>query len=301
MKASILVVQLHFGCSKGRLFIPTLRNFIDAVRFVHHNKIRKRVMPMVKSVKKAIDILFYLSNDPENAIQLNQICKALDLNKSTCSHLLDTLCDSLMVEHVSRKEGYRLGPNAYLLTRYGRYQESLIEICSPIIRWLREKVSATVFLTVVCDGIKYIIFHEDGGETLDLRNGEIIKGNIETTASGQLMMAYMDQESLDRVCRRSEDAGRFAKEMASREGYFRKIRERGYAHLYDEVNNRHSFAFRIWDGRKTVASIGLTYPDAVDSPQTRSHVTKMGRAAAEEINRRLRFAPNTRRNKEESV
>ena len=244
---------------------------------------------MVKSVKKAIDILFFLSNDPEKPATLGAIAKALDINQATCSHLLDTLCDSLMVEHVSRKEGYRLGPSAYLLTRYGRYQESLIEVCTPVIRWVRSQLNATVFLTVVCDGIKYIIFNEEGNASLDLRKSEIIKGNIETTASGLLMMAYMGKDALYRVCSRSEDPEQFMKTLADREAGFSQIRKTGLVHLHDDENNRHTFAFRISDGIKTVASIGIVYPDSEDCPVTRETVIRTGRSAAKEISRRLQF------------
>ena len=244
---------------------------------------------MVKSVKKAIDILFFLSNEPEKPATLGAIAKALDINQATCSHLLDTLCESLMVEHVSRKEGYRLGPSAYLLTRYGRYQESLIDVCTPIIRWVRQQLNATVFLTVVCDGIKYIIFNEEGNTSLDLRKSEIIKGNIETTASGLLMMAYMGKDALYRVCRRSEDPEQFMKTISGREGSFNQIRKTGFVHLHDDEHLRHTFAFRITDGKKTVASIGIVYPDAEDSPDTRESVIRVGKTAANEISRRLQF------------
>lgn len=244
---------------------------------------------MVKSVKKAIDILFFLSNEPEKTATLSTISRALELNQATCSHLLDTLCDSLMVEHVSRREGYRLGPNAYLLTRYGRYQESLIEVCTPIIRWVRQQLKATVFLTVVCDGIKYIIFNEEGNAPLDLRKSEIIKGNIETTASGQLMMAYMSQDALYRVCQRSKDPEQFMKMIASREVVFAQIRKNGFVHLHDTENARHTYAFRITDGIKTVASIGIVYPDSEDQPAMQKAVIQTGHSAAEEISRRLQF------------
>ena len=245
---------------------------------------------MVKSVKKAIDILFYLSNEPEKAATLGTIAKALELNQATCSRLLDTLCDSLMVEHVSRREGYRLGPSAYLLTRYGRYQESLIEVCTPVIRQVRQQLKATVFLTVVCDGIKYIIFNEEGNAPLDLRKSEIIRGNIETTASGLLMMAYMGKDALYRVCSRSKDAERFMTTLAGREASFAQIRKTGFVHLHDDENRRHTYAFRITDGTKTVASIGIIYPDAEDCPAMQKAVIQTGRSAAEEISRRLQFS-----------
>lgn len=246
---------------------------------------------MIQSVKKANDILLYLSNNPEQPTPLSKIADDLGLNKSTCAHLLDTLCESLMAERVSRRAGYRLGPNAYLLSRYGRYQESLIELCSPLIRWLRAQVDATVFLTVVCDGIKYIVFHEDSDEQLDIRHSEIVRGNIETTATGVLMMAYMDSESLDRVLRRQEkhDSTQCKKELESRQQLLKRIRSTGYAHFVNEQDKNHSFAFRVWDGTRTVASLGVLYPFSRDSNAMREKVIRMGKSAAEEISRRLMF------------
>lgn len=246
---------------------------------------------MIQSVKKATEVLLYLSNNPEEPTSLSKIAEDLNLNKSTCAHLLDTLCDSLMVERVSRRAGYRLGPNAYLLSRYGRYQESLIELCTPLIRWLRTQVDATIFLTVVCDGIKYVVFHEDGDEPLDIRRSEIIRGNIESTATGVLMMAYMDTESLDRVLRRQKrtDSVRYQKENDERQLLLKRIRAAGYAHFTNEQDKNHSFAFRIWDGTRTVASLGVLYSFSKDNDTMREKVIKMGKTTAEEISRRLMF------------
>lgn len=246
---------------------------------------------MIQSVQKATEILLYLSNNPEEPTSLSKIAEDLNLNKSTCAHLLDTLCDSLMAERVSRRAGYRLGPNAYLLSRYGRYQESLIELCTPLIRWLRTQVDATIFLTVVCDGIKYVVFHEDGDEPLDIRRSEIIRGNIESTATGVLMMAYMDTESLDRVLRRQKriDSVRYQKENDERQLLLKRIRAAGYAHFTNEQDKTHSFAFRIWDGTRTVASLGVLYSFSKDNNAMREKVIKMGKTTAEEISRRLMF------------
>ena len=69
---------------------------------------------MIKSVKKAMDILTILSNSGETPISLAELAEKTNLNKSTCSHIVDTMCEELYVERVSRKEGYRLGPWSYM-------------------------------------------------------------------------------------------------------------------------------------------------------------------------------------------
>lgn len=246
---------------------------------------------MIQSVKKATNILLYLSEEPERPVPLQTIARDLDLNKSTCAHLLDTLCESLMVERVSRKEGYRLGPGAFFLSRYGRYQESLIEICSPLLRWLKSQVGTTVLLTVVCDGVKYIIFREDENQQLDLRNSTIIRGNIERTATGMLMMAFMDPESLERVLLRQpkKDPVQTRLENEERQRLFKRIRANNYVHYVNEAEKNHAYAFRVYDGSRTVAAIGVLYPFSQDSPSLRELVVKMGTTAAEEASRRLTF------------
>ena len=51
-----------------------------------------------------------LSSTAESPIPLNEIALRTGLNKSTCAHILEIMCDSQYVERISRKDGYRLGP-----------------------------------------------------------------------------------------------------------------------------------------------------------------------------------------------
>ena len=106
-----------------------------------------------------MDILTILSNSGETPITLAELAEKTNLNKSTCSHIVDTMCEELYVERVSRKEGYRLGPWSYMLSRYGSYYNSLSKLSYPILKWLHNQLDAAVFLSVVCNGRKYIILH----------------------------------------------------------------------------------------------------------------------------------------------
>lgn len=247
---------------------------------------------MIKSIQKAVDVLLYLSDTPEEPISLHQISQELEMNKTTCLHILETLHESLLVEKVSRHDGYRLGPAAYMLTRYGRYQESLCEVCLPIIKWLNKQIDATILLTVICDGIKYIILHVDADERFDFKNSEIIQGHLETTATGRLMMAYMDNESLQRAlsrCGRQSGEAENSEELETLKKQLKKYQKNGYSHLNITEEQRQSYAFRIWDGKRTVAALGVLYANKKDSPEMRERVIAKGRLAAKEISRRLMF------------
>lgn len=53
---------------------------------------------MIQSVKKAMDILTVLSATPEVPIPLGELAERTNINKSTCAHIVDTLCESFYVE-----------------------------------------------------------------------------------------------------------------------------------------------------------------------------------------------------------
>ena len=135
---------------------------------------------MIKSVKKAMDILTILSNTGETPITLGELASQTGLNKSTCSHIVDTMCESFYVERISRKDGYRLGPWSYMLSRYGGYRSSLVKIASPVLKWLRNRTGASVFISVVCNGRKYIVYHIDRDNLLPMSDGSIIQGYMES-------------------------------------------------------------------------------------------------------------------------
>ena len=248
---------------------------------------------MIKSVKKAMDILTILSANAENPITLGELAEQTGLNKSTCAHIVDTLCESLYVERVSRTKGYRLGPWAYMLSRYGRYQNTLVSISIPVLKWLQAKTDATVFISVICNGKKYIVYHIDKAGILPMSDGSIIQGNLEATATGQLLMTHMDTESLRHaLSRRTEESGstKIPQELSE---IFKKIRSQGYAYCEVPTNEpepHQSYAFGVTDGTKIIAALGILYPDSMDTPEYRSAILKHGRTAAGEISRRLEFA-----------
>lgn len=241
---------------------------------------------MVKSVKKAMDILTVLSDRPESPISLQALSEQAGLNKSTCAHIVNTMCDSFFVERVSRKEGYQLGPATYILSRYGIYRQSLVNTSVPVLKWLNKQTNAVVTLAVLCNERRYIVYHIGAQDLPELRDSAIVQGYASPTATGMLLSAYAASENYGHATKRkavnSKDplSAELNKEA-------KKIRARGYAYLHDETECRQTYAFRIAKGDKTVASIGLLYPDSQNTPEYEKRVIKVGMTAAKEISRRL--------------
>lgn len=246
---------------------------------------------MIKSVKKAMDILTVLSATSEKPITLQMLAERTGMNKSTCAHIVDTLCDTLYVERVSRTQGYRLGPWAYMLSRYGRYQNTLVSISTPVLKWLYAKTNATVFISVVCNGYKYIVYHIDKAGILPMSDGSIIQGFLETTATGLLLMAHMDAETLNHALSHppEEDSPYPSLSAEELQIILQKIRADEYAYRSVDLHRTQSYAFGVSLQGSVVAAIGILYPNAFDSAEYRSDILKAGKKAAKEIGRRLEF------------
>lgn len=246
---------------------------------------------MIKSVKKAMDILTILSDTAENPISLQQLAERTGLNKSTCAHIVDTLCESMFVERVSRTQGYRLGPWAYMLSRYGRYQNTLVSIAVPVLKWLHAKTNATVFITVVCNGRKYIVYHIDKADILPMSDGSMIQGYLETTATGLFLMAHMDAETLRHALNHPYDADAPVYTMTPEQlkEALQKIRTQGYSYRPVDEHQTQSYAFGVTNRGKMMAAIGILFPNAFDTSEYRANIMKAGKAAAKEISRRLEF------------
>lgn len=246
---------------------------------------------LIKSIQKAVSLLVLLSEAPETPVPLGKLAQKLGINSATCLHILQTLCDSLLVERVSRKEGYRLGPGTYMLSRHGYYQKSLVDICIPVLKWLNRQLDCTVFLSIVCDGIKYLIYHIDGNGQPNFKDLQIVQGNIERTASGILMMAYMDEESYKRVIYRSKTL--CVDSIESYRSEYQEIRKRGYAEYLGDPG-KHSYAFPIFNGsNRPIASVGVLYLDPIDTMELREKIVSRGKYASAELSRRLAFSSET--------
>ena len=73
------------------------------------------------------------------------------------------------------------------------------------------------------------------------------------------------------------------------EAELKKIRARGYSHCSVPVDKHQSYAFKVMDGEKNIASLGVLYSDLKDSLEYREKVIKSGKIAAAEISRRKAF------------
>jgi IclR family KDG regulon transcriptional repressor len=254
---------------------------------------------MIKSVKKATDILTVISDAQNQPINLESIAAKTKLNKSTCVHILNTLCEAAFAQRISHREGYRLGPFAYYLARYGKFQQELIQTCHPVIKWLNRQIDQTILLTIIYDDRKFIIHYIEGKKKLGEKKSEMILGDIYTTATGRVLMAYMSKREVVELCKKhgapSEKQWPEVKSMDDLFKMLLKIRQDGYVFVRRKIGEHYELAYacEIHNELKSLGAIGVAIPDEVGEGRiddaSRQLIIDKLRIGSREINRRIRF------------
>jgi len=197
------------------------------------NKLSKT--PTVKSISRAADILFCLSNGINTVTGISRQCK---LNKSTVHRLLKALIESQLATRDPLNQQYYLGPLITRLSSNPQTTHNYLIMCAiKEMRQLRDIVEETVTLNLLI-GIQYVRIHEIPSEH-DLRVIDTYDpvGPIFIGATAKVLLSQLDEQEL-RVAMKAISFTRVTEHSVTNKKILiaqsRKIRKQGYAVSYGE-------------------------------------------------------------------
>ena len=243
---------------------------------------------MIKSVVKAINILRALSDADGRSLTLDEICRITGYNKSTCAHLLETLAEENMAEHVSRKEGYSIGYGAFMLSRFGGYNHRLKTVTHPVLKWLTAKTGETSIFCVLKGDRRVCIDCVIGEFPLGSGEESIRVEKLPGASTGAVLIANLPEEQMREFFgEHREIAVAMCEDAGELENTLSEIRRRGYGENCsgEGEDTLRGFAVPVFKGKECIGAIGIPYRGDRDP----SHLKHM-RTAAREITRRLEFA-----------
>ena len=254
---------------------------------------------MIQSVQKAMKILSVISNAKNSPVTLTDISLTTGYPKPTCAHLLETLCYDGYAVRVSHSEGYRLGPSLYYLTRYGRYEEELVALCRPVMRWMERRLHATIILAVIQNHQKFIIDYADNEQHLFSEHPEMRTDDIYRTATGRAILAHLDKDIVREIYKKhgipQEDHWKEVTSFDTLLEELAKIRNQSIVSTSSAERTvggtTYGFASPLFRGSLCIGAIGiaLNYPDnTAEEPNTAS-IYKVLTSGVKEIHRRLSY------------
>ena len=255
----------------------------------------EHVMP--NAVQKAMLILRALSDGREHPLTVSAISEATGIHTSTVAHILKELCTEGYVLRVSHREGYVIGPELHLLTRYGRYGEPLIRACHSVMRWLNRECGVTVVLAVIEGSRKYIIDRVGDDRIYLDKEASILSDGLYRTATGRVILSRMPIHSALEVF---EELGLPEGEwpqVRSREEFLSALaeirRENCYYHSFCKDFRWYSWAVPIIKERECVGALGvLIRQELAETPPTedeKKRISALVERGRREITRRLRL------------
>ena len=250
---------------------------------------------MIQSVSRALDILTIVSDAKGKPIKLNAIAEKAGLNGSTCTHLVQTLCEKGFLSQVSRSAGYVLGAYPYYLTRYRTFHRELINTCNPALRWIQRRTGHTALLAILVDAQKFVISYAEDGKDILQERGDLYRGNLYNSATGRAMLSAMRHADLVQLVQKiglptAQDwPGIDSLETLKRN--LRIIAASKIVCIENTVNGKYDAIYGISiQGPRLNSAIGLhVRQDSPPTEEERSLYKEALLAGAKEINRRLRF------------
>lgn len=259
---------------------------------------------MIKSIRKCMQIMSVISDGRGKPVSLLKISQSTDIPKPTCIHIIKSLMEDGYLEQVSHTQGYVLGPSTYYLSRFGKYNQSFVTVCRPVMKWLNRQTGYSTILAVIQGRKKYIIdyVNSDSGYKFNRSDEDIFTDDIYRTATGRVILSHMSDSEVEKIYSlyglpTSYDQWKEVESLETLKKELKKIREKSFCQsaVHTEKSGLYSFGYAmpIFEKYVCIGAIGVSIripPEEYESfKKEEPKVLAALQKATKEVNRRLKF------------
>lgn len=151
---------------------------------------------MIQVLHRAFDILEYIASDKSRAHPLSAIAKHMEIHPATCANIIKTMVLRGYLSQVSKKEGYKLGQQAYALTDNYELKEVLIPASEVPMAALAKRLNEGVILAVLNAQQRVILLDRKSTHEIQVINKS--HKDVYTTSTGRVMLAFMQEAQLEK-------------------------------------------------------------------------------------------------------
>ena len=143
---------------------------------------------------KAFEIIKLIA-DHQGEFGLNDICRRLNMNKTTVFRHIETLVYMNLLE--KREGSYFLGIGVFEMGNKVRIRNLIIERIHPVLEKLAKDVNETVNFAQIYDDTALYLYKAESRRSLQLRASIGDKLPLYCTALGKAILSILDTERLD--------------------------------------------------------------------------------------------------------
>lgn len=243
---------------------------------------------MIQVINRALDILEFLSQDPEKEFGLTEIAMASNLNAGTCANIIKTLVNRNYVDQPVSKKGYKLGYMSYRLTKSNNYNKKLIDIAKIPMEDLRELINETVILSVINRDQRLVLEESQSTQEIQVRTTK--ESSVYRATTGRLLLSHFSHKELDDFINRiglpTEEQW---PEIKTKSDLLRELNEISKENVFLTWNKNHvvGLATPILQKNRVIASLGIYLPDIRFGKSEKNQIIKELKKTTDIINVRL--------------
>jgi DNA-binding IclR family transcriptional regulator len=244
---------------------------------------------MVQVLIKALDILELIAQADGQALTLTEISYTLNMSQPTASNIINTMISKGYIEHVGKKKGYKLGPSSFKLTNVVAYEQELVDASKGVKDDLTNKLNETSLLGILRNQKRLILYVANSSHDIQVQVKS--ERNVYETASGRLLLAYLNEGELKRFLQQNglPDASMWveaADEKGLSETIF-KIKERAFVNTFLPERGVMGFAVPIFKNNNVIAALSIFLPEYRCSKSKEQEIIKSLKSASFEISQKL--------------
>lgn len=216
---------------------------------------------MIQVINRALDVLEYISIEPDQPKPLSVIASHFNLNAGTCANIIKTLVTRKYIEKVEKK-GYCLGSQAYVLTGNEGYHKDLVKAAQKEMEALTSIYDENSLLSILVKDVRVAIVRVTGTNNIQVVTSK--EKRVYDTASGRLLIAMLPEAELAVFITKyglpkKEEWAEVKNEKTLRES-LSLIKEKGYAKQVT-TGNIVGFAVPVYSAERVIASLCLYMPE----------------------------------------
>ena len=190
----------------------------------------------VKSLSNGLRLLHIIGKESKSN-SLDQLTQKLQISKTACFRLLQTMKDHNFVEQDPSSKRYRLGSQIISLGSVAISRLNLLNIARPHMRLLRDSTGETVNLCILVGQEVVIIERFDAKFLLSsqIRVGSILPAD--GSACGKAILSYLSETRLREIYNFTENgtAQNFDSRQPSSIKEYQEMRYRGFSIINEEI------------------------------------------------------------------
>lgn len=247
----------------------------------------------IQSVERALNVLEIVAQE-RDGVTVSDVSERLELNISTCHHLIATLVKKGFVTHLGRVKGYALGPRLGELVQISEGERDPDVLLAEELKSLGRRLGHGVQFAVLRDTALMTKLSFPGSDDNLAEPDEVEKmAALHATATGKAILAWIPDTELVRIISANGLTTYTSKTITSLSGLveeLRLVRRRKYAIDDQEFSEGIvciGATIRAGAGA-VIGSISVTIPADRATDEYRDYLIKEMIAAANSFSNKLR-------------